>query len=77
MAQTRKNFKKWWPADVHVIGKDITRFHCVIWPAMLMSAGIELPKTVFGHGFVYLKGEKDEQEQQRRKANGHHRKVRS
>lgn len=51
-------FKKWWPARMHVIGKDITRFHCVIWPAMLMSAGIELPKTVFGHGFVYLKGEK-------------------
>ncbi|HPW46080.1 MAG TPA: methionine--tRNA ligase [bacterium] len=53
-----ENFKKWWPADIHVIGKDITRFHCVIWPAMLMSAGLELPKTVFGHGFVYLKGEK-------------------
>ena len=52
------NVKKWWPADVHVIGKDITRFHCVIWPSMLMSAGLELPKTVFGHGFVYLKGEK-------------------
>ncbi|MCB1195055.1 methionine--tRNA ligase [bacterium] len=50
--------KKWWPADVHVIGKDITRFHCVIWPAMLMAAGIELPKRVFGHGFVYLRGEK-------------------
>ncbi|OGQ47841.1 MAG: hypothetical protein A3I09_02535 [Deltaproteobacteria bacterium RIFCSPLOWO2_02_FULL_47_10] len=53
-----KKFKKWWPADVHVIGKDIIRFHCVIWPAMLMSAGIPLPKTVFAHGFVYLKGEK-------------------
>jgi len=53
-----KAFSKWWPADVHVIGKDITRFHCVIWPAMLMSAGIELPRTIFGHGFVYLKGEK-------------------
>lgn len=54
----QKEFKKWWPADVHVIGKDIIRFHCVIWPAMLMSAGIELPRTVFSHGFVYLKGEK-------------------
>jgi methionyl-tRNA synthetase len=53
-----ERFAKWWPADVHVIGKDITRFHCIIWPAMLMSAGIPLPKTVFGHGFVYLKGEK-------------------
>jgi methionyl-tRNA synthetase len=51
-------FHKWWPADMHVIGKDITRFHCVIWPAMLMSAGLALPKTVFGHGFVYLRGEK-------------------
>ncbi|MBI4223523.1 MAG: methionine--tRNA ligase, partial [Deltaproteobacteria bacterium] len=51
-------FKKWWPADCHIIGKDITRFHCVIWPAMLMSAGLPLPKCVFGHGFVYLKGEK-------------------
>lgn len=53
-----EEFNKWWPADVHVIGKDIIRFHCVIWPAMLMSAGIPLPKTVFAHGFVYLKGEK-------------------
>lgn len=51
-------FKKWWPADLHIIGKDITRFHCVIWPAMLMAAGLPLPKTVFGHGFIYLKGEK-------------------
>lgn len=51
-------FQKWWPASVHVIGKDITRFHCVIWPAMLMSAKLPLPKTIFGHGFVYLKGEK-------------------
>jgi len=51
-------FRRWWPADVHIIGKDITRFHCVIWPAMLMSAGVELPKTIFGHGFVYFKGRK-------------------
>ncbi len=51
-------FRRWWPADVHVIGKDITRFHCVIWPSMLMSAGVELPKTIYGHGFVYFKGEK-------------------
>ncbi len=47
-----------WPADVHVVGKDITRFHCVIWPAMLMSAGLPLPKKIFGHGFVYVKGAK-------------------
>ncbi|MFH1874407.1 MAG: methionine--tRNA ligase [Pseudomonadota bacterium] len=53
-----KKFKKWWPAQVHVIGKDITRFHCVIWPAMLLSAGLKLPKTIFAHGFVSLRGEK-------------------
>ncbi len=47
-----------WPADLHIIGKDITRFHCVIWPAMLMSAGLPLPRSIFGHGFVFLKGEK-------------------
>ena len=46
-----------WPADVHVIGKDITRFHCALWPAMLMSAGLPLPRKVFGHGFVYRKNE--------------------
>ena len=51
-------FNRIWPADVHVIGKDITRFHCIIWPAMLMSAKLSLPKQVFGHGFVYLGGEK-------------------
>ena len=51
-------FQKWWPADLHVIGKDITRFHCVIWPAMLMSAGLPLPRQVFGHGWVHLRGEK-------------------
>ena len=49
---------KWWPADLHVIGKDITRFHCVIWPAMLMSAGLPLPRQVFGHGWVHWKGQK-------------------
>jgi len=51
-------FEQWWPAALHVIGKDITRFHCVIWPAMLMSAGVPLPRQVFGHGFVTFKGEK-------------------
>jgi methionyl-tRNA synthetase len=51
-------FDKWWPADLHVIGKDITRFHCIYWPAMLMSAGVALPKRVFGHGFVMFKGER-------------------
>jgi len=52
------NHTDWWPADLHVIGKDITRFHCVVWPAMLMSAGLELPRQVFGHGWVTFKGEK-------------------
>jgi methionyl-tRNA synthetase len=47
-----------WPADLHVIGKDIVRFHAVYWPAFLMSAGLPLPKQVFGHGFLLNKGEK-------------------
>jgi methionyl-tRNA synthetase len=45
-------FGTWWPASLHIIGKDITRFHCVIWPAMLMSAGEALPHQVFGHGWI-------------------------
>ena len=48
----------YWPADLHVIGKDITRFHCVMWPAMLMSAGLPVPRSIFGHGFIYHRGEK-------------------
>ena len=48
----------YWPADVHMIGKDIVRFHAVYWPAFLMSAGIELPKRVFAHGFLFNRGEK-------------------
>ncbi|HID95780.1 MAG TPA: methionine--tRNA ligase [Candidatus Latescibacteria bacterium] len=51
-------FGRYWPAALHVIGKDIIRFHCALWPAMLISAGLELPKCIFAHGFVYLKGEK-------------------
>jgi methionyl-tRNA synthetase len=51
-------FAYWWPADVHVIGKDINRFHSITWPAMLMSAGIELPRKVWVHGFMTLAGEK-------------------
>lgn len=53
-----ERFRRWWPADLHVIGKDITRFHCALWPAMLWAADLEPPKRVFGHGFVYVKGEK-------------------
>ncbi|MDP9242119.1 MAG: methionine--tRNA ligase [Actinomycetota bacterium] len=51
-------FERVWPADVQIIGKDITRFHAVIWPALLMAAGLEVPKTVLAHGFLYLGGEK-------------------
>ncbi len=50
--------KHFWPADVHIIGKDIVRFHTVYWPAFLMSAGLPLPKRVFGHGFLFNRGEK-------------------
>ena len=48
----------YWPADVHIIGKDIIRFHAVYWPAFLMSAGLPLPQRVFGHGFLFNRGEK-------------------
>lgn len=49
---------KWWPIDLHLIGKDILRFHAVYWPAMLMSAGLSLPDRVFGHGFLTKNGQK-------------------
>ena len=49
---------RFWPADLHLIGKDIVRFHAVYWPAFLMSAGVVLPKSVFGHGFLLHRGEK-------------------
>jgi methionyl-tRNA synthetase len=52
------SFKRFWPADLHVIGKDIVRFHAVYWPAFLMSAGIEVPRRVFSHGFLFNRGEK-------------------
>ena len=51
-------WQRYWPADVHLIGKDVVRFHAVYWPAFLMSAGIELPKMVYGHGFLLSRGEK-------------------
>jgi len=51
-------FAAWWPANLHLVGKDITRFHCVVWPAMLMSAGLPVPGQVFGHGWVLTKGRK-------------------
>ncbi len=52
-----KRFQTWWPADMHFIGKDITRFHCALWPAMLLAADLEPPQQVFGHGFVYKKSD--------------------
>ena len=51
-ADDREKFEHYWPADVHTIGKDIIRFHCIYWPAMLMSAGLPVPRKVFAHGFV-------------------------
>ncbi len=51
-------FAKWWPADVHIIGKDINRFHSIYWPAMLMSAGLEPPRKIWVHGFLTVQGER-------------------
>jgi methionyl-tRNA synthetase len=51
-------YKKFWPANYHVIGKDITRFHTVYWPAFLIAAGLDVPKTVFAHGFINVHGQK-------------------
>src|SRR3990170_4565306 len=51
-------FDRYWPADIHLIGKDVVRFHAVYWPAFLMSAGIELPRQGYGHGFLLVRGEK-------------------
>jgi len=53
-----EQFKKYWPADLHVVGKDIIRFHTVYWPAFLMSAGLALPSRVFAHGFITVDGKK-------------------
>jgi len=55
---TSEKFKKYWPCDLHVIGKDIVRFHAVYWPAFLMSAGIAVPRRIFSHGFLFNRGEK-------------------
>ncbi len=53
-----KEFRRYWPANLHVIGKDIVRFHAVYWPAFLMSAGIEVPRRIFSHGWLFNRGEK-------------------
>jgi len=57
-ASDEKQFAKWWPADLHIVGKDIIKFHCAFWPAMLLSAGLPLPKQVFAHGFFTIDGQK-------------------
>lgn len=51
-----EEYGEWWPASLHVVGKDITRFHCIYWPAMLMSAGLDLPASVWAHGFLTFEG---------------------
>src|SRR5690606_26622406 len=53
-----EQFARRWPASIHLVGKDILRFHAVIWPAMLMAAGLPLPGTVFAHGWLLVGGEK-------------------
>ena len=57
-AEESDQFKKYWPTDVHCIGKDILKFHALIWPAMLLSLGLELPKNIFVHGFIGVDGQK-------------------
>ena len=52
------DFEKFWPADVHFVGKEIVRFHSIIWPAILMALGLPLPKKVYGHGWLLLDGGK-------------------
>jgi len=54
-------FKKHWPADIHFIGKGISRFHAIYWPAMLESAGLSLPKEIFIHGYITINGKKNKQ----------------
>jgi methionyl-tRNA synthetase len=58
LGQDESMFERWWPADLHVIGKDITRFHAVIWPAMLMAAGLPLHGRIFVHGFMTVGGQR-------------------
>lgn len=53
-----EEYNKWWPADTHIVGKNILRFHAVIWPAMLLSAGLPLPRQIFAHGFLTINGQK-------------------
>lgn len=54
----REKFAKFWPADIHLVGKEIVRFHSIIWPVILMALGVELPKMVYGHGWLVVEGDK-------------------
>ncbi len=65
-----ESWRDWWPASVHVVGKDILKFHTIIWPAMLMAAGLELPKQVFGHGFITLRDAGSQEEIKMSKSKG-------
>ncbi len=56
--QNKEKFQRYWPADVHCLGKDIFRFHCLLWPAILLSLGLDLPKNIFIHGFITVDGQK-------------------
>mgnify|MGYP000553254743 FL=1 len=53
-----EKFNKYWPANLHLVGKEIVRFHTIIWPIMLMAMGEELPKQVYGHGWLVVEGDK-------------------
>lgn len=54
----RAKFEKFWPADIHLVGKEIVRFHSIIWPVLLMALGVELPKMIYGHGWLVVEGDK-------------------
>ena len=58
LSENDSNYKKFWPADIHLVGKEIFRFHVIIWPAILMALGLPLPKKVFGHGWLVVNGNK-------------------
>jgi methionyl-tRNA synthetase len=58
MSDNDTDYKKYWPADVHVVGKDIVRFHAIIWPALLMALDLPMPKQIYGHGFLIIDGDK-------------------
>ena len=67
---TYHDYDKYWPADVHMVGKEILRFHTIIWPAMLMALDLPLPKKVFGHGWLLLGGGKMSKSQGQRRRPG-------